>query len=399
MKVEWKHIWEVTTWDKKFLGVDSVMQPKIIKYHYYLANELTGLERQNGDVRILYTTAKVAYADSSEVEGTIAEGEVVTIPWGGNVNIQYYNGKFITADNRIATSNDTLYLSNKFLYYWMLSKKKDIEKLYRGAGIKHPSMFAVLSKLIPIPPLSEQQRIVEILDTFTNSIENLRQQIVERKKQYNLYLDKAYYYNKEELLNAADKGETIVKSFNEFGSFTRGRRFVRTDIVEEGVPCVHYGDMYTYYGVWADKTPTHLTPEKASKLRFAKKGDVIIVGAGENDIDIGVGLAWLGEEDVVVHDACFIFKHNINSKYLSYFMQSMNYHMQIKTGVVDGKICSISADELGKTLIGLPSPAEQQRIVENLDTFVASIKNLEAQLELRKKEYEYYRNKLLTFDK
>ena len=80
-------------------------------------------------------------------------------------------------------------------------------------------------------------------------------------------------------------------------------------------------------------------------------------------------------------------------------MQSMNYHMQIKTGVVDGKICSISADELGKTLIGLPTLTEQQRIVENLDTFVASIKNLEAQLELRQKEYEYYRNKLLTFDK
>ena len=157
--------------------------------------------------------------------------------------------------------------------------------------------------------------------------------------------------------------------------------------------------MYTYYGVWADKTPTHLTEEKASKLRFAKKGDVIIVGAGENDIDIGVGLAWLGEEDVVVHDACFIFKHNINSKYLSYFMRSMNYHMQIKTGVVDGKICSISADELGKTLIGLPTLTEQQRIVENLDTFEASIKNLEEQLEVRQKQYEYYRNKILTFDK
>ena len=281
----------------------------------------------------------------------------------------------------------------RYVYYAMKCIKF-VPRSHQRHWISKYSHFS-----IPIPSPSEQQRIVETLDTFANSIENLKQQIAERKKQYNLYLDKAYYFDKKELLNAADKGEIAVKSFNEIGSFTRGRRFVRTDIVEEGVPCVHYGDMYTYYGVWADKTPTHLTEEKASKLRFAKKGDVIIVGAGENDIDIGVGLAWLGEEDVVVHDACFIFKHNINSKYLSYFMQSMNYHMQIKTGVVDGKICSISADELGKTLIGLPTLTEQQRIVENLDTLVASIKNLEQQLELRQKEYEYYRNKLLTFDK
>ena len=67
-------------------------------------------------------------------------------------------------------------------------------------------------------------------------------------------------------------------------------------------------------------------------------------------------------------------------------------------GVVDGKICSISAKELGRTLIHVPSLQEQQRIVSILDTFEASIANLEAQLKQREKQYEYYRNKLLTFE-
>ena len=156
--------------------------------------------------------------------------------------------------------------------------------------------------------------------------------------------------------------------------------------------------MYTHYGVWAGETPTHLTKERAEQLRFATKGDVVIVAAGENDIDIGVGVAWLGEEDVVIHDACFIFKHNMNPKYLSYFMRSMNYHMQIRMGVVDGKICSISAKELGRTLIAVPSLEEQSRIISILDTFEASIANLEEQLKQREKQYEYYRNKLLTFE-
>jgi restriction endonuclease S subunit len=67
-------------------------------------------------------------------------------------------------------------------------------------------------------------------------------------------------------------------------------------------------------------------------------------------------------------------------------------------GVVDGKICSISAKELGRALIPVPPLCEQQRIVSILDTFEASVRNLEQQLAQREKQYEYYRNKLLTFE-
>ena len=243
-----------------------------------------------------------------------------------------------------------------------------------------------------------QTRIVGILDTFTASIDNLKEQIAQRRKQYEYYRDQMFYASKSDLLKAAKRGETVVKSLDDLGTFTRGRRFVRTDIVSEGVPCIHYGDMYTYYGVSAEETPTHLTKELSSKLRFANNGDVVIVAAGENDLDIGVGVAWLGNEPVVVHDACFIFEHKMNPKYLSHFMRSRNYHQQIRMGVVDGKICSISAKELGRALIAVPSLQEQQRIVSILDTFEASIQNLEAQLSQREKQYEYYRNKLLTFE-
>lgn len=283
----------------------------------------------------------------------------------------------------------------RYLYYSL--QCTDVSDIVRGVPPKI-NQANMRNIPIPIPSLSEQSRIVSILDTFTSSISNLKQQIEERRKQYNFLLDKLYYANKSELLEATERGEVCVKTLDEIGTFTRGRRFVRTDIVEEGVPCIHYGDMYTYYGVCAEKTPTFLTKEKAEKLRFAKKGDVVIVAAGENDIDIGVGVAWLGEEDVVVHDACFIFKHNMNPKYLSYFMRSMNYHLQIRMGVVDGKICSISAKELGRTLAPVPSLQAQSRIVSILDTFEQSISNLEEQLAMREKQYEYYRNQLLTFE-
>ena len=76
----------------------------------------------------------------------------------------------------------------------------------------------------------------------------------------------------------------------------------------------------------------------------------------------------------------------------------MNYHLQIRMGVVDGKICSISAKELGRTLAPVPSLQAQSRIVSILDTFEQSISNLEEQQAMREKQYEYYRNQLLTFE-
>lgn len=313
-------------------------------------------------------------------------------------HLNYYKGKF--------NAYQRTYVLDKFrnvdIFYILHYMKGTIRHYVMDKSKKGSVPYITLPMLtefkLPFPSLSEQRRIVEQLDTFTASIENLKEQIAQRRKQYDWYLDKLYYANKAELLDASNNGNANAKTLDEIGTFTRGRRFVRTDIVPEGVPCIHYGDMYTYYGVWADKTPTHLTKEKSEKLRFAQKGDVVIVGAGENDIDIGVGVAWLGDEDVVIHDACYIFKHNMNPKYLSYFMRSNNYHQQIRMGVVDGKICSISAKELGRTLISVPSLSEQSRIVSILDTFEASIQNLEAQLKEREKQYEYYRNKLLTFE-
>lgn len=289
-------------------------------------------------------------------------------------------------------------LIDKYLYLYIYGCERILKGKIRAGAMPTIDAKAVESLIIPIPPLSEQQRIVDILDTFTSSIENLKEQIAQRRKQYEFYRDLLYYPSKDALLKAAEEGKVETKTLDEIGTFTRGRRFVRTDIVPEGVPCIHYGDMYTYYGISADTTPTHLTKENAAKLRFAKKGDVVIVAAGENDLDIGVGVAWLGEEDVVVHDACFIFKHKMESKYISYYLRSRNYHQQIRMGVVDGKICSISAKELGRTIIPIPSLSEQQRIVSILDTFESSIQNLEQQLALREKQYEYYRNKLLTFE-
>ena len=194
--VEYKKLHELTTWDKRFNGVDKSMQPKTISYPYLLAKDLKSLEVENGDVRLLETgISKDLKWTTEEVAGDyVCEGEIVAIPWGGTPNVKYYKGKFVTADNRIATSNNTSILSNKYLYYWMANNIDTIAKLYRGAGIQHPSMAGVLNLSIPLPPLPVQQEIVRILDKFealtTDLQSGLPAEIEARRKQYEYYRDR-----------------------------------------------------------------------------------------------------------------------------------------------------------------------------------------------------------------
>ena len=247
---------------------------------------------------------------------------------------------------------------------------------------------------IPLPPISVQQEIVRILDSFTQLQSNLEAELAARYKQYEYYRDSLFSEDLESLLGRSD---CDVKTIGDLGSLTRGKRFVRTDIVENGIPCIHYGDMYTCYGLKAEIANTHITPEKAKSMRFAQKGDVVIVGAGENDWDIGVGLVWQGEEPAAIHDACYILEHNQDPMYISHYLRSTVYHLQLRKYVSSGKISSFAAKDLAKIYIPIPSLDRQKEIVSILDTFEALIANIKNEIEARKKQYEYYREKLLTF--
>lgn len=197
--VEYRPIWSLTAWDKKFNGIDKSKQKKIIKYNYLLAADLKSYQVEGGTVKLLTTNISNLYTTEELAEDLASDGEVVAIPWGGNPVVQYYKGRFLTADNRIATSLDTTLLNNKFLYYCMLSRMKLIASFYRGSGIKHPEMAKVLDLEIPVPPLPVQEEIVRILDKFAELQAELQAklqaELQKRLQQYNYYRDKLLSFN------------------------------------------------------------------------------------------------------------------------------------------------------------------------------------------------------------
>ena len=109
--VEWKALWEVTVWDKKFNAVERHKQKNINKHHYFLAKEINELVVPNGTVKLLTTNASNKYTCEELAGDKIKSGEIIAIPWGGDAIVQYYKGKYLTSDNRIATSSDPELLS------------------------------------------------------------------------------------------------------------------------------------------------------------------------------------------------------------------------------------------------------------------------------------------------
>lgn len=109
----------------------------------------------------------------------------------------------------------------------------------------------------------------------------------------------------------------------------------------------------------------------------------------------------MGDEDVAIHDDCFAFKHSLNPKYVAYYFETSAFHSEKERYVSRAKVKRLSGENLAKLTIPVPSVAEQERIVSVLDKFDALVNDLSiglpAEIEARRKQYEYYRDRLLTF--
>jgi type I restriction enzyme S subunit len=365
---------------------------------------ITKKNKKDGDIPVIAGGQKPAYYNADYNR----DGETITVAGSGAYagHVMYWNEKIFVSD-AFSVIPEPSKLELRYVYHLLLNKQLWIYKLQKGVGVPHvyPKDLAELQIPIPCPDNAErsikiQKEIVRVLDTFTELTEGITEELTTeltaRKKQYSYYREHLLTFRESEVKHLPMDDKSV-------GEFIRGKRFVKTDMISEGVPCIHYGEMYTHYDTWANKTKSFVSKDLVEKknLRLAEKGDVVVVAAGETIEDIGKGTAWFGEEGVVIHDACFYYKSDLNPKYVAYFTRTRQFHDQIKKHIRTGKISAINAKGLGKAIIPIPSPEEQERIVnilDKLDILISSIsESLPKEIELRNKQYEYYRNKLLTF--
>ncbi|MBO7051475.1 MAG: restriction endonuclease subunit S [Prevotella sp.] len=309
----------------------------------------------------------ILFTGSSETPDEAGMSCVVT----KDLDDDYYMNSFCFG---IRITTPSLY-NLDYLKHLLRSAKtrKNISKSSSGVTRFNVSKARFGKILIPIPSLQEQERIVNILDTFTASIDNLKAQIEQRRKQYEHYRDS--------LLDLEGKPGVEMKTLGEVCIIKTGRGITQKDC-SDGAP---------YPVMSGGQTPM------GNYKEYNREGNTVTISR----VGAYAGFVSFMTERFYCNDKCFSVIPNkvidIEPKFLYSLLK--NNEKSIKELQSEGGVPTINTKKIGGISIPLPPLSEQERIVSILDKFEASIANLEAQLEQRQKQYEYYRERLLTFEK
>lgn len=241
---------------------------------------------------------------------------------------------------------------------------------------------------IPLPPLNIQKEIVSILDSFTSLIGKMKQEVEMRKKQMEYYREKLM----------APQTNWKIKTLGEIGTFTRGNGLQKSDFRVKGFPCVHYGQIHTYYNTCIYKTKSFCEEDLAKKLQKASYGDLLIATTSEDVKACCKAAVWFGAGDVAYSGDSFCYSHDQDPKYMAYLFQTEMFAKQKQKAATGAKVIRVSGESMASFSFAFPPLVQQRQIVSILDTFETYISKLEKMIELRQKQYEYYREKLLTFE-
>lgn len=272
-----------------------------------------------------------------------------------------------------ALETDESKANYKYVYYCLAKNYFKIKSSAQGA-LTSLNLAMIKQIEIPVPSLSEQSRIVSILDTFTDSIDNLKQQIEQRRKQYEHYRD--------QLLEFKGKEGVEMKALEEICNITAGgdvpsNSYSKEKTINYYIPIISNGigsnAIYGYTETYKINQPS---------VTIAARGTIGYAEYRDYPYYPIVRLISVSPFDQTI----------VNTKYLYYRLVGQKYNVS-RAGIPQ-----LTVPMVKKVVVKLPDIEEQSRIVSILDTFEASIANLEEQLKLREKQYEYYRNKLLTFE-
>lgn len=279
-------------------------------------------------------------------------------------------------------------LLKKYVYLFLKHNQAKIFRLQKGAGVPHVHGSDLCSFEIPLPPLSIQQEIVSVLDPFTTLIDKMKKEVEMRKKQMECY--------RERLMSP--KEGWMVKTLGEIGTFTRGSGLQKSDLRDAGFPCIHYGQIHTFYNFAAYKTKSFCDENYAKKLKKGKTGDLLIATTSEDVEACCKAVAWLGDSEVAYSTDAYCFSHDQDPKFMAYLFQTEMFAKQKRMAATGAKVVRVSGEAMATFSFALPPLSKQREIARTLDIFEEYIQRLEKLISLRQKQYEYYREKLLTFE-
>ena len=319
-------------------------------------------------------------------------------------NIRPYLKKVWLATNAGGCSGDVLALRifagmlpmllPEFLFYLLSSDSFFAYSMQHAKGAKMPrgNKEAIMRYRIPVPPLEVQREIVRILDTFTALEAELEAELEARRRQY------AHYA--EHLLVSADEVPRV--NLGDVAKIVRGAspRPIQSYITAEpdGVPWIKIGDV-PVGGKYITRTAQRVTSMGAAKSRTVKPGDFVLSNS------MSFGRPYISKITGCIHDgwlAISDFEEAFIPDYLYYLLRSAQVQEQFERRAGAGTVKNLNADIVRTVSVPVPPRSRQQEVVMLLDRFDALVNNLSvglpAELAARRKQYEYYRDRLLGFE-
>jgi putative type I restriction-modification system specificity protein len=321
------------------------------------------------------------------------EGETITVAGSGAYAgyVMYWDEPIFVSD---AFSIEPLEgdLIPKFLYYYLLEKQETLFSLKKGSGVPHVYPKDVSKILIPIPPLEIQEKIVQILDKMTEYVTELTSELTSRKKQYTFYQDKLLSFEAEvyqvEWKTIQDISVKIVTGVTP-------KKSCEDYYLKGTIPWLRTNEVKFNTITTTEKYVTEKAVEETG-LKWIVPNSIIIAISGAT-----AGRVAMNSIPLTTNQHCCsisVDERIVNYKYLYYWL--VNQNRQILS-LKQGARGDINMSMIKSFKIPVPSLEIQSRIVQVLDNFDMVCNDLNIglpkEIELRQKQYEYFREKLLTF--
>lgn len=268
----------------------------------------------------------------------------------------------------IHDENDTF--DKSFLYYLLGSPNmyKEFKRLAVGGVVNNLNSKVVRDVIVPVPPLQEQEWIVAELDLLTEIIDKQKQQLRELDT-----LAQSIFYNMFGNPEYNEKGWG-VKTMGEIGSLQRGSGLSKKDLVEEGFPCILYGQIHTKFGAYAERNIAFIPEDLVHTAKIAHSGDLVMALTSEDVEGSCKSVAWLGNYDVAVGSDAAIFSHSENGIYLSYYTQTRAFYNEKAKYARGFKVTHISTKDIATIPVMIPP-----RLLQ--DEFALKVQFIEKQKE------------------
>ncbi|NRH16554.1 restriction endonuclease subunit S [Streptococcus suis] len=373
--VEWKELGEICKIETGKLNANAAVENGIYPF---------------------FTTAR----EISWINSFRWDAEALLIAGNANVgDVKYYSGKFEAYQRTYVLTNFTNSINVRYLFHYVKYQlKAHLERNTKKAAMSYIVLSTLKSFSIPIPPLKIQEEIVQILDKFTEYVTELTAELTDRQKQYSFYRDKLLSFE-DEVYQVEWK--TLGELFEFKNGLNKGKEFFG-----RGTPIVNYTDVYKNIRLTSAvvRGTVEASPEEQKRYNV-RRGDVFFTRTSETKEEIGKTSVLLEDIDGGVFSG-FVLRarpktDSLLPEYCAHCFNSSSFRKEIVRYSTYTTRALTNGSTLAKLTIPLPPLPIQERIVQVLDNFDAVCNDLNIglpkEIELRQKQYEYFREKLLTF--